>query len=290
MIEHSWCAPYLEQLSPVCTRTVLDLHNVESVLHARCAADRRPRQRRCPSRLPRRLARNWSAPGCRAFRWCSPPRRPMPSSPAPSRPGPRSRSTRTRCPPTPRPPAGDEEAIVFSGNMEYHPNLTAVRFFRREIWPRLRDRWPRLVWRLVGKNPAAVQRFTARRSANRSGWPGAGRRLRTRPLAGRGSTIACRKRHPPEDSGGLGGRTAGGFHHIGRRRPAGARRGELSCSPTARSLSPRAVTRLLACTELRHRIGDGWQIVAGEGVYMGNCLEKVRLMTQPSVISGPLYW
>src|ERR1019366_836977 len=37
VIEHSWCAPYLEQVSPLCTRTVLDLHNVESVLHARCA-------------------------------------------------------------------------------------------------------------------------------------------------------------------------------------------------------------------------------------------------------------
>ena len=64
-------------------------------------------------------------------------------------------------PPTPRPVAGDEEAIVFSGNMEYHPNLTAVRFFSQEIWPRLRDRWPLLVWRLVGKNPAAVRRYTA---------------------------------------------------------------------------------------------------------------------------------
>jgi glycosyltransferase involved in cell wall biosynthesis len=36
-----------------------------------------------------------------------------------------------------------------------------VRFFRREVWPRLRDRWPNLVWRLVGKNPGAVRRYTA---------------------------------------------------------------------------------------------------------------------------------
>jgi len=28
------------------------------------------------------------------------------------------------------------------------------------VWPRLRDRWPTLVWRLVGKNPAAVRRYT----------------------------------------------------------------------------------------------------------------------------------
>jgi glycosyltransferase involved in cell wall biosynthesis len=54
-----------------------------------------------------------------------------------------------------------EEAIVFSGNMEYHPNTSAVRFFRREVWPRLRERWPGLVWRLLGKNPAAVSPFTS---------------------------------------------------------------------------------------------------------------------------------
>ena len=45
--------------------------------------------------------------------------------------------------------------------MEYHPNQLAVRFFRREIWPRLRDRWPGLAWRLVGKNPEAVRQFTS---------------------------------------------------------------------------------------------------------------------------------
>ena len=36
--------------------------------------------------------------------------------------------------------------------------MSAVRFFRREVWPRLRERWPGLVWRLVGKNPEAVPR------------------------------------------------------------------------------------------------------------------------------------
>ena len=160
VIEHSWCAPYLEQLSPVCARTVLDLHNVESVLHARCA-EVESRATAPPTAFSKSRRRNWSAPGCRAFRWCSPPRRPTPISPAPSRPRPRVAVYPNALPPTPLPPAGDEEAIVFSGNMEYHPNLTAVRFFRREVWPRLRERWPNLVWRLVGKNPGAVQRYTA---------------------------------------------------------------------------------------------------------------------------------
>jgi len=59
------------------------------------------------------------------------------------------------------PRARSDDAIVFSGNMEYHPNRTAVHFFRREIWPRLRERWPKLVWRLVGKNPAAISRIVA---------------------------------------------------------------------------------------------------------------------------------
>src|SRR5688572_27860213 len=38
IIEHFWCAPYIDQLSQICERTILDLHNIESVLHERCAA------------------------------------------------------------------------------------------------------------------------------------------------------------------------------------------------------------------------------------------------------------
>ena len=159
VIEHSWCAPYLEQLSSVCTRTVLDLHNVESVLHARCAAtDGRASAtaHRVFQGVSEELERTWL------------PRFSLVLAPSQTD-AELARAIAPRAtvavypnalPPTPRPPAGDQEAIVFSGNMEYHPNLSAVRFFRLEIWPRLRDRWPRLVWRLVGKNPAAVQRFT----------------------------------------------------------------------------------------------------------------------------------
>jgi glycosyltransferase involved in cell wall biosynthesis len=61
----------------------------------------------------------------------------------------------------PKPVAADEEVVVFSGNMEYHPNVAALRFFREEVWPSLRAAWPGLVWRLVGKNPDAVSRFTS---------------------------------------------------------------------------------------------------------------------------------
>ena len=159
VVEHFWCAPYWEQLSPVCGQTVLDLHNIESVLHARCAQDRG----------------DWAAFAHRVFRGASLEleRRWLPcysrilttSEPDAElvrsiAPGASVTVYPNAIPLAPQPPRADENAVVFSGNMEYHPNISAVRFFRTEVWPRLRSRWPDLVWRLVGKNPAAVSRFT----------------------------------------------------------------------------------------------------------------------------------
>ena len=164
VIEHSWCAPYLEQISPVCVRTILDLHNVESVLHGRCAAMEgraTGRAHRVFQQASLRLERLWLprfsqvlatserdaelvraiAPGARVAVYPNA----LPSTALLS---------------ITSPAAPDEEVVVFSGNMEYHPNLAAVAFFRSEVWPRLRERWPHLIWRLVGKNPEAVRRFT----------------------------------------------------------------------------------------------------------------------------------
>jgi polysaccharide biosynthesis protein PslH len=49
---------------------------------------------------------------------------------------------------------------VFSGNLEYHPNIEAVRWFRTRVWPRVRENAPGAEWRLLGSNPAAVAAFT----------------------------------------------------------------------------------------------------------------------------------
>jgi len=159
VVEHFWCAGYLDVLGPRARRTVLDLHNVESALHQSCAAAEpwplsavhRHFQRAC-ARLERRWLPRYSAvltaseedaarirligPNCHA--------RVYPNT-IPWVAMPELRE--------------DEEVIVFSANMEYHPNGDAVRFFRRQIWPLLRARWPRLVWKLVGKNPAAVSKY-----------------------------------------------------------------------------------------------------------------------------------
>jgi glycosyltransferase involved in cell wall biosynthesis len=160
LIEHFWCAPYLVQLDNVCNRTVLDLHNVESQLHARCVAvdgGGTGFAHRIFRDASLALERRWlprfelvlaaSEPDATAARAIAPTARVAVYPNA--------------LPATPQPPHADEEAIVFSGNLEYHPNVQAVAFFRARIWPILRDRWPGLVWRLVGKNPLAVSRFTS---------------------------------------------------------------------------------------------------------------------------------
>src|ERR1017187_9619685 len=127
VIDHSWCAPYLEQVSPVCARTVLDLHNVESVLHGHCAkAEGRATAtaHRVFQHASRELERLW-LPRFSLVLATSQADVALARAIAPQ-------ATFAVYPnallPTPLPAAGDQEAIVFSGNMEYHPNVTAVRF------------------------------------------------------------------------------------------------------------------------------------------------------------------
>jgi len=163
VVEHFWCAPYYQQLEPVCARTVLNLHNIESELHRSCAgADRgvagfaHSLFREACLELEREWLPRYShiltasesdAARVRAIA-----------------PGVTVSVYPNAIPATPRPACADESAapvVAFSGNLEYHPNLLAVRFFRREIWPALRSRWPGLVWRLIGKNPQAVKNFTS---------------------------------------------------------------------------------------------------------------------------------
>ncbi len=159
IIEHFWCAPYWDQVSEVCSRTVLNLHNIESHLHQRCAAVEPPAAafaHRIFHHASLRLERRWLARFSQVL---------APSAEDARRvlliaPGARVSVYPNAIPLVPLPARADEEALVFSGNMGYHPNRSAVRFFRAEIWPRLRREWPRLVWRLVGKNPRDILPFT----------------------------------------------------------------------------------------------------------------------------------
>jgi polysaccharide biosynthesis protein PslH len=160
IIEHFWCAPYLEQVAPACERTVLDLHNIESMLHARCAAVEpgaagfahnvfHQAAKELERQLLPRFSQVLATSECDAAAACA------------IAPGARVCVYPNALPWQPQPPRVEEDAIVFSGNMEYHPNISAVRFFRHQVWPILRHDWPGLVWRLIGKNEWAVSRHTS---------------------------------------------------------------------------------------------------------------------------------
>jgi glycosyltransferase involved in cell wall biosynthesis len=159
VIEHFWCARYWEQVAPVSAKTVLDLHNIESVLHQRCA-----RSERGPRALAHEIfcgfARNLEAEWLPRYDCL------LVASAADAQLA-RAISSRSRIsvypnaiPFVPRPNVPEREMVIFSGNLEYHPNVSAVRFFRNDVWPILRDRWPSLVWRLAGKNPQGVRKYT----------------------------------------------------------------------------------------------------------------------------------
>ena len=47
----------------------------------------------------------------------------------------------------------EPDTIVFSGNMNYRPNVDAALFFVREIFPQIRARVPNVVFSVVGANP-----------------------------------------------------------------------------------------------------------------------------------------
>ena len=162
VVEHFWCAPYAAALRAPGRRLVLDLHNVESALHAGCGdAETWPLSavHRRFARICRRLERRWlpeyslvltasEADARRTVELCPDARVAVYPNTIPW----------VRLPER---AADGPLAVVFSGNLEYHPNQAAVRWFRREIWPRLRERHPELVWRLIGKNPEAVRRYAS---------------------------------------------------------------------------------------------------------------------------------
>jgi sugar transferase (PEP-CTERM/EpsH1 system associated) len=49
--------------------------------------------------------------------------------------------------------AAGERPLVFTGAMDYWPNVDAVIWFAREVMPSLRERWPDLRFHIVGRSP-----------------------------------------------------------------------------------------------------------------------------------------
>jgi len=155
VIEHFWCAPYADLLRSCSRRMILNLHNIESEWHRSLAASAGPAQAWA-------LQRFAAASAALEFKWL-----------------PKFDSLLVTCeqdaelaramhsgastlvypnalPEIPAPPRQERPEVAFSGNLEYAPNVAAVRFFREKIWPALRSR-PGLTWKIIGKNPEAIR-------------------------------------------------------------------------------------------------------------------------------------
>lgn len=161
VIEHFWMAPYVGDLEKCCGQVALDLHNVESVLHERCAkastglvaaghrrftgVTRQLEARLLPrfsmvlatSETDRKVARS-IAPSVRIAVYPNA----LPDTAIPER----QRNA------TAQPPV-----VVFSGNFEYHPNIDAVCYLATAIWPRVKQQRPQARLRLVGRGDSHIR-------------------------------------------------------------------------------------------------------------------------------------
>src|SRR5206468_2644874 len=63
-----------------------------------------------------------------------------------------------------RPELGDA-ALVFSGTLDFRPNIDAVTWFAREVLPRVRARCPGVRLIIVGKRPGPTLRRLAEQGA-----------------------------------------------------------------------------------------------------------------------------
>jgi len=154
VIEHFWCASYARVLRPHCDRLVLDLHNIESELTRTHANASRGLAAIAGARFSdayRRLEHRWF-PEFDLILVASEEDRRRVDHPA-------VHVFPNALPEIETPHVPESPCIVFSGNLEYHPNIQAVNWFRSEIWPRVREATE---WRVVGRNPEAVRDLLAR--------------------------------------------------------------------------------------------------------------------------------
>ncbi len=55
----------------------------------------------------------------------------------------------------PAPPATEQlpNSLIFVGGLSWYPNISAIRFFLKEVWPALTAAYPEILFRIIGRNP-----------------------------------------------------------------------------------------------------------------------------------------
>ena len=154
VLEHEWIAPLLPVVKPHARKTILNLHNIESNLfHTYAASDNWPtsvaheRWANSSRRIEERFF-----PQFDSVLTCSE------EDARTVRPMVKQVSVYPNALPLVDLPEVPKEAdLVFSGNLEYPPNKTAVAWFTAEIWPLLKQARPEISLRIVGLHPNAVR-------------------------------------------------------------------------------------------------------------------------------------
>jgi sugar transferase (PEP-CTERM/EpsH1 system associated) len=155
-VEFSWFTPYLQALHATCrARTVLTMHNVESLRFARELRSTTSIARRLVLSWDRLFAGRWEARAVSSVdavavvsdaerRWVE---EAVPGARVTVAP---NGVDTGHFQPLPASPGGP---LVFTGAMDYPPNVDAVTWFCREVWPILRRRAPALRLDIVGRAP-----------------------------------------------------------------------------------------------------------------------------------------
>ena len=67
------------------------------------------------------------------------------------------------------PSSADPPRIVFTGSMDWEPNIDAVDYFCAQIWPKIRKEFPNALFQIVGRNPAGKAQRLASESVQVTG-------------------------------------------------------------------------------------------------------------------------
>jgi sugar transferase (PEP-CTERM/EpsH1 system associated) len=86
----------------------------------------------------------------------------------------------------PKEPASSS-GLVFTGTMDYAPNVDGVCWFAEHVWPAVRLRWPDLTFTIVGRDPAKA----VRRLAERDGIEVTGAVPDVRPYVANSAVAVC---------------------------------------------------------------------------------------------------